>query len=305
MIVLAVACAALLVATQTDAVELSPDEMLFGTGAMAALLLGLGLLQIPFGRSMARWLDPPQRPPRDAFQPIDVPVTFVLYILGSLAAVFVGSYLATGEFGEPTEDFLDALTGGQMLLLTAAGQLPVCLYVVAVAFQRPGGLVALGVRRPTPGARLRYTIARYVVGLPMVFGLGVLTSFLYLATGQEPPQQDAAVVISESLADEGLLVFAMAAVVIPLLEEIMFRGFLLEFLVARGGVILGVVLSSALFAALHGASVFLPIFGLAVVLSIVKLRTRSLGAAWLVHGLHNGSSTALIYVLGPSFLQGQ
>ena len=88
------------------------------------------------------------------------------------------------------------------------------------------------------------------------------------------------------------MVLAVGAV--PLVEEILFRGFLLEFVRERAGDLAGIVVSSAVFAVLHGTAAALPIFGLACLLASIKLRTRSLYAAWLIHAAHNGLQTFLL-----------
>jgi len=284
--------------------EITDGQALLASGLFAALLLGLGLLQIPLGRKIATWLERPFVPSRKAFQLVDLVAVFILFIAGNIAAAAACNRWYEGEWGMPSEEFLVDLGGIAMFTLTTFGQLPAALYIVFVAVRRSGGLAALGVKRLTAGARVRYTVARYILALPMIFGLAALTSFIYLLAGEELATQGAALVIAEGLESDPLLIFLFAAVLIPLLEEILFRGFLLELLVARGGKLFGIVASSALFAWMHGSEVFLPIFGLAVVLAVVKLRTRSLGAAWLVHGLHNGSTTAFLYFYAGSPLLG-
>lgn len=284
--------------------ELTDGQALLASGLFAALLLGLALLQIPLGKRIAAWLDRPFVPSREAFQFVDLAVVFILFIVGNVAAAVGCNLWFEGEWGMPPEEFLVDLGGIALFTLTTFGQVPAALYIVFVASRRRGGLAALGVKRLTAGARVRYTVARYILALPMIFGLAALTSFIYLLAGEELATQGAALVIAEGLESDPLVIFLFAAVVIPLLEEILFRGFLLELLVARGGRVFGVVASSALFAWMHGLEVFLPIFGLAVVLAVVKLRTRSLAAAWLVHGIHNGSTTAILYFVSGSQLLG-
>ena len=47
------------------------------------------------------------------------------------------------------------------------------------------------------------------------------------------------------------------------------------------------VSASLIVAMLHGVSAFLPIFGLALLLGSLKLRTQRLSAPFAVHALHN------------------
>ena len=286
-----------------DAAAYEPTEadVLLATGVAAVVLLGLGLLQVPLGRRIADWLDKPFVPSRSAFQFLDVAIAIIVFVAANFVTLVGASWWSTGDgdLTAPSPEFLEALGGLDVLALTAAGQLPVALYIVLVAARRRGGLAALGVRRLTPGPRVRYAVARYVISLPMIYGLGSLAVFLYLLAGEDIGQQDAAKMVAEGLKSDAVLVILLTAVAIPLLEEVLFRGLLLELLVARGGRVVGVLGSSAAFALMHGFQAFLPIFGLAIVLAVIKLRTRSLAAVWLVHGLHNGMS--VLYLLyGPS-----
>ena len=83
----------------------------------------------------------------------------------------------------------------------------------------------------------------------------------------------------------------------PLLEEVLFRGFLQPLLVQNFRDKGGIVLTSALFAVMHGTSAFLPIFGLSLILGAVMLRTQRLTAVWAIHALHNGLQVALLLSL--------
>ncbi len=301
MIALAHPAAVLTFLQDAGAHEPTEAEYILETGVAAAFLLGLGLLQIPLGRRIAAWLDRPFVPSRSAFQFLDVAIAIIVFVAGNFVTLVGASWWSTGD-GDlmgPSPEFLETLGGLDVLVLTAAGQLPVALYIVFVAARRRGGLAALGVKRLTPGPRVRYAVARYVISLPMIYGLNSLAVFLYLLAGEEIGMQDAAMMVAEGLKNDAVLVVLFTAVVIPLLEEVLFRGLLLELLVARGGRVVGVVGSSAAFALMHGFEAFLPIFGLAIVLGVIKIRTRSLAAVWLVHGLHNGMS--VLYLLyGPS-----
>ncbi len=80
----------------------------------------------------------------------------------------------------------------------------------------------------------------------------------------------------------------------PLLEEIIFRGFLQPLFVQNFGAIGGIGATSFLFAAVHGGSAFLPIFLLSTMIGAVMLRTQRLTAAWLLHALNNGTMLALM-----------
>ena len=255
----------------------------------AALLLAIGASLIPLmRRASARMLGP--TPARTAgFRLMDLPIVVAAFILGqSLSLEAYRFWSGAGELDVASLGVLPALG------LSAVSQGGTAMVVLAIVLRREGGLATLGLRHLTPGRRSMFAVGCYLLSLPTLMGLGSLTAALFAAQGAAPPVQDTALLVEQGLAEHPLLIAALVALVIPLLEEVLFRGFLLEVLVSRAGVAVGIILSSALFALLHGMAVFLPIFGLALVLACVKLRTRSLGAAWMIHALHNGATTLLI-----------
>ncbi|MCS6815515.1 MAG: CPBP family intramembrane metalloprotease, partial [Cyanobacteria bacterium] len=95
--------------------------------------------------------------------------------------------------------------------------------------------------------------------------------------------------------------FTTASLAAPLFEEVMFRGFLLpsltRYLPAWGAI----GISSFLFALAHlSVSEVLPLTALGCVLGFVYLRSRSLLAPILLHGLWNGGTLISLVTLGNS-----
>jgi len=89
------------------------------------------------------------------------------------------------------------------------------------------------------------------------------------------------------------LIFFVVAVFAPLVEEIIFRGIMIERLGSKYGYKIAVLLSSFLFGVLHMDIIGAFIFG--VVLSVLYLRTRSLLLPFLIHAANNGFAVLLIY----------
>ncbi|MEM7308833.1 MAG: CPBP family intramembrane glutamic endopeptidase [Planctomycetota bacterium] len=73
----------------------------------------------------------------------------------------------------------------------------------------------------------------------------------------------------------------------PLLEELLFRGYLQPLFVQNFSEKGGIAVTSLLFAALHGADAFLPLFALSCLLGAIQVRTQRLLGAWTVHAVHN------------------
>lgn len=271
---------------EPDLKELTVDQQFLYGG----LLLLVGLVQIPASRFAGSKLLDPERQPGRAYRWYDLGTVLLVFLLGQL---LVGSIV---HWRHPDLQSPEDLGTVESLVLTGAGFLLPCLHILAVAMRRPNGLAALGVRAVTPGYRLTFSTVRYVTGLPMFMGLALISGAILTWLGEPGAQQDVAVMIRDGLADSPWPILALAVVLVPLLEEVMFRGFLLEFVAGHFGKTAGVLVSSAAFALAHGTVAALPIFGLAIILSLVKLRTRSLGACWFVHGLHNGGTTFLLWL---------
>jgi uncharacterized protein len=100
-----------------------------------------------------------------------------------------------------------------------------------------------------------------------------------------------------------VLLAASAAIVAPVVEELVFRGFLLTRWARRYGVRSGVVFSALLFGLLHFALAPLGAFALGLVAAVLYLRTGSLAAPILAHATAN-STIVFATILGRSATEG-
>jgi membrane protease YdiL (CAAX protease family) len=162
----------------------------------------------------------------------------------------------------------------------------------------PDGLVSLGFRR---GGELRACAAgvvAYGLMFPGYLGLQQCWPWLMERLDLEFELQEVAVGMLELSRGELLIAMPLAIVVLPFFEELIFRGFLQPLLVQNLGDRGGVVATSVVFGALHGASAFLPIFGLSLILGGVMLRTQRLIGSFSVHALHNALMLGLLFTIG-------
>jgi membrane protease YdiL (CAAX protease family) len=84
------------------------------------------------------------------------------------------------------------------------------------------------------------------------------------------------------------LILFLLAVVVPIGEEVFFRGLVYGGLRSRWGVAIGALSSAAFFAAVHTQVVHaLPIFALGLLLALAYERTGSLVPAMVAHGINN------------------
>lgn len=89
-----------------------------------------------------------------------------------------------------------------------------------------------------------------------------------------------------------------AGVIIPILEEMVFRGIVFPKLVQKYGVIYGIIVCSLIFSILHfHAGGFLPLFILSAILCILYWSTKTLWSCFLLHIIHN-IVTILKYLFG-------
>jgi membrane protease YdiL (CAAX protease family) len=182
-------------------------------------------------------------------------------------------------------------------LLLTAGVLLACCGLVAFFARRldPSGLLCLGL---WPGRHLRGAIAGlagYGMLLPGILGIGLLWPWFLDEVGASYEPQLVLEKMRLLAPGDRLFAILLGVAVLPLFEEILFRGFLQPLLVQNLSDTLGVVATSLVFAALHGTGAFLPIFVLSLVLGGIMLRTQRLFAVWIVHALHNGLMFLLLY----------
>lgn len=101
---------------------------------------------------------------------------------------------------------------------------------------------------------------------------------------------------------EYFLAFATLVVIAPLAEEVLFRGYLYGKLRNYVPAWFGVLLTSLLFAAVHGQwNVAVDVFALSLVLCILREITGNIWASFLLHMLKNGIAYYLLFI-NPTLL---
>jgi membrane protease YdiL (CAAX protease family) len=115
--------------------------------------------------------------------------------------------------------------------------------------------------------------------------------------GGEDVRRSTLLFLAGAETTEVLVVTALLMSVVPLFEELVFRGFLLRGLESmvlrvvdapRAASWIAAGVSSACFAAVHERAAMPAIFVVGLLLSWVALRAGGLWAAVAFHGLHNG-----------------
>jgi membrane protease YdiL (CAAX protease family) len=96
--------------------------------------------------------------------------------------------------------------------------------------------------------------------------------------------------------------FLTSTVIVPITEEIVFRGFILRKLLQQYGHAFAIIGSSVLFALFHFDKSFIGAFVHGVIFAVLALRTSSLYAPILVHGIYNAAVFALRTIFGVSIV---
>jgi hypothetical protein len=95
-----------------------------------------------------------------------------------------------------------------------------------------------------------------------------------------------------------LLIFVALVLVTPLVEEVIFRGFLWR-AYRRFGAVIAMLLVSGLFAVAHmQVNVGIDVFVLSLILCYVRLKTNSLWPAIIIHALKNFIAFYLLFIMG-------
>ncbi len=258
---------------------MNPPEL---PGLPAAL--GLVLFALPFLVLALRWtarrLSPGVAPahrwsPREALAVIAAP--FLVLLTFAVLANAGGS--ETVESGDDLG--LAGLLGSQLLLGSAAA------LAVVFATRRPGGLESLGLaRRPPPHAFVGVLLIYVPLFVCIFMGLGVVWKYVCQANGWDD-QQEVLRLIQGFERHERLVAAIVAVGVAPLIEELVFRGFLQSLLAQVAGERSALVLASALFAGLHDIAVLPLLFALSLLLGWLQMRTRCLWVPCFAHALNN------------------
>ena len=163
------------------------------------------------------------------------------------------------------------------------------------------------VRGPAPAASApsAFTsgVATFLVAMPLVLGASYAWEFVLNKMGLPEEQQELVDILenTHSLALK-LLLLSVATLVVPVTEEVVFRAGLFRYFRSRAPRLAVILLTSALFAALHlswdkhlvGLPSVAPLFVLAVVFCMAYERTGNIGTTIVAHSLFNLNMFILI-----------
>jgi membrane protease YdiL (CAAX protease family) len=230
-------------------------------------------------------------------------------IVGTITAYFVSQFvlaalitlffkLANWSSFEITA-WLDS-TFGQFLIMLASAALSLLVLWVFLDKQRASWR-ALGLKRWPKANDALYIL----LGFAIYFGLFIIAGTVARLLGVDTAQEQEIGFESATTGGHLALVFVGLVVLPPIVEELLFRGFLFGGLRTKLTFIGATVLTSALFAAPHllGSSTGLlwiaaiDTFVLSLVLCHVREKTGALWASIGIHAVKNGLAFIFLFVV--------
>ena len=144
-----------------------------------------------------------------------------------------------------------------------------------------------------------WVVRAAMVGVAAVFAAGMVSQYMQ-SLQEEPfhnPQID--IFVGGGLSSSNLLIsLLVTGAIVPLTEEIAFRGLFYGWLRQHMPVAASVAISSALFAFLHGVPFLIPVFALVgAILALVTEKSGSVLAATVTHGVFNAFGVLSLYAL--------
>jgi membrane protease YdiL (CAAX protease family) len=260
--------------------------------ALVLLAIGTVALQVAW-RLVGDWFPPQPKPvaPISLWHVAEVLVVF--FIAGLLASLLTGGAKesATPAATEPPVDITRAVLV-QMLANAVAGA-----YAIWITRRSGGHWRDLGFQAPSLAKSLVFAVALYVAFLPIVLGCeGAWEAIAPRITGHVPDTQRIVKEFSERYEVRSNLVFVVAiGLIVPFLEELLFRGFLYTVLRRQLSAAAAITIDAILFGVTHDAGITAVIL-LGALLAFVFERTRSLVACTLVHALHNSYTLFLLFL---------
>ena len=157
-----------------------------------------------------------------------------------------------------------------------------------------------GLRKRSKKYIIIITMAGMFVAYIAVFIGSVISNFL-LSTG-EPKKEDLQEIVQTLMTNDDIslkIAIALSAIIFaPLIEEVIFRGYLYPVIKRFSHPIFSCVITSLLFAVIHSnLEGLIPLFLLAIVLTIFYEISKSIWVPILMHACFNGVNTISILIL--------
>ena len=269
-------------------------------GLIAVLVVG-GILGLVLAiRFLAKYGALLRGAPRPRIQASVLVLSFLTYAIAALVlAIAAGLVLTLG--GVEEEGGADDLVYLAAQALASLGGLALGLAVLRALTAYTGeNLREMGLKLVPFKEAAKWGIGGYLASLPFLGGGLAVTLWLSRTVFKNVPTPDQP--FAPILATGGpaaiVLVFVLAAVIAPVVEEVFFRGALYTALRGGMGVWPSVLLSAAIFAVGHPLpGGFLLILVLGSVLALVREKTGSLVPSIVCHAVYNTVLLSFVMII--------
>ena len=262
---------------------MSLDRMALAVLLLAGSALLARLLRPAFGARLAGTARPKQTWTELGF------VTLLLFLLASLASGELVGWLSGESLDTPTSGTLR-----WSLAVTNALNLSIIAAVLALGRRRGVSAADAGLARPRGVAPFLFAALSLVAFAPAYLAASLINDRIVSSLDLQPRQVYVELLLDDAqLRGDPAVLFAIV-VLVPLCEEILFRGFLLRAARCVLGPAAAIVATSILFALVHDIQSALPVFAIAVCLGFVAESTGSVLPSAFAHALFNGGM--LIYI---------
>lgn len=230
---------------------------------------------------------------------------FLAYIILMLVGMPLIIQIVSAVFGH---NFLGNIGHRNIVLfVTLFINLSVCSYVFYIVHVKcHQSITALGLSLVNVSNNIKQGIKKYLLTLPLIILAGFVINLISNYYGINPEMQD---VVKWILEEKSLFILMslvfFGIIIAPLIEEIIFRGFLQSALKNYFGRRYAILISASLFAAVHmDIFAFFQILILGILLGYLYEKTQTLAASVVVHIIHN-SLTLVFLLYFKYFLKGK
>ena len=238
----------------------------------------------------------------DGFDLMIVMGIILFFYANQVLAYFASSTQLNQQVGENSENKDPSSIGLVDIILSNIIFLIVGAVIFALASFSRGRKPkhVFGLRKRSQKYIIIITMAGMFVAYIAVFIGSIISSFL-LSTG-EPKKENLQEIVQTLMTNDDFslkIAIALSAIIFaPLIEEVIFRGYLYPVIKRFSHPIFSCVITSLLFAVIHSnLEGLIPLFLLAIVLTIFYEISKSIWVPILMHACFNGVNTISILIL--------
>lgn len=190
-------------------------------------------------------------------------------------------------------------------LLIQMGLMAFILFVIFafISFGKARIGYFFGIDLAGPGTVLKISLGYLLAGLPAILVISSLWNLMltYLLELQVQAQEVVDMFVNADSVLDRVLLTLLASVIAPVTEELIFRGYLYQVAKRYIGFLGSMILISILFALIHvSLAAFVPLFLLAILLTLSYERTGSIMAPIVMHAIFNTFMISQLWFVDPS-----